>query len=68
LLCIRAFVARSRLACWVACSLHRKRSFATRRSRSSLAATFSLRYDNQPLTGIETTRTLTAVNLVYQLL
>ncbi len=37
-------------------------------TRFSLATTFSLRYDNQPLTGIKTTDTLTAVNLVYQLL
>ena len=37
-------------------------------TRFSLATTFSLRYDNQPLAGIKTTDTLTAVNLVYQLL
>ncbi|MEO6602758.1 MAG: DUF481 domain-containing protein [Polyangiaceae bacterium] len=37
-------------------------------TRFSLATTFSLRYDNQPLAGIRTTDTLTAVNLVYTLL
>jgi len=37
-------------------------------TRFSLATTFSLRYDNQPLAGIKTTDTLTAVNLVYTLL
>jgi putative salt-induced outer membrane protein len=37
-------------------------------AKFSLATTFSLRYDNQPLTGIKSTDTLTAINLVYQLL
>ena len=37
-------------------------------TRFSLATTFSLRYDHQPLVGIKTTDTLTAINLVYQLL
>lgn len=37
-------------------------------TRFSLATTFSLRYDHHPLAGIKTTDTLTAVNLVYQLL
>ncbi len=34
----------------------------------SIATTFSLRYDNNPLPGIETTDMTTAVSLVYQLL
>jgi len=34
----------------------------------SLATTFSLKYDHQPLSGIKSTDTLTALNLVYQLL
>jgi len=34
----------------------------------SLAATFSLRYDNSPLPGIEKTDTTTALSLVYTLL
>jgi len=34
----------------------------------SLAATFSLRYDNSPLPGIEKTDTITALSLVYTLL
>ena len=34
----------------------------------ALAGTFSLRYDNSPLPGVQTTDTLTAVNLVYTLL
>lgn len=34
----------------------------------SLATTFSLRYDHQPLSGVKNTDTLTALNLVYQLL
>jgi putative salt-induced outer membrane protein YdiY len=34
----------------------------------SLATTFSLRYDNAPLSGIKSTDTLTALNLVYTLL
>ena len=34
----------------------------------SLAITFSLRYDNNPLPGVETTDMTTAVSLVYQLL
>lgn len=37
-------------------------------AKFSLATTFSLRFDNQPLTGIKSTDTLTAINLVYQLL
>lgn len=37
-------------------------------TRFSLATTFSLRYDNHPLVGVEKTDTLTAVNLVYTLL
>jgi putative salt-induced outer membrane protein len=37
-------------------------------AKFSLATTFSLRYDNEPLTGIKSTDTLTAINLVYQLL
>ena len=37
-------------------------------AKFSLATTFSLRYDNQPLSGIKSTDTLTAINLVYQLL
>jgi putative salt-induced outer membrane protein len=37
-------------------------------TRFSLATTFSLRYDNQPLAGIKTTDQVTAVNLVYTLL
>jgi len=37
-------------------------------AKFSLATTFSLRYDNQPLNGIKSTDTLTAINLVYQLL
>jgi putative salt-induced outer membrane protein YdiY len=37
-------------------------------TKFSLATTFSLRYDNQPLIGIKSTDTITAVNLVYQLL
>jgi putative salt-induced outer membrane protein YdiY len=37
-------------------------------AKFSLATTFSLRYDNHPLTGIKSTDTLTALNLVYQLL
>jgi putative salt-induced outer membrane protein len=37
-------------------------------TRFSLATTFSLRYDNQPLASIKNTDTLTAVNLVYTLL
>jgi len=37
-------------------------------TRFSLATTFSLRYDNTPLAGIRNTDTITAVNLVYQLL
>lgn len=34
----------------------------------SLASTFSLRYDNEPLPGVKSTDMLTALNLVYQLL
>lgn len=34
----------------------------------SFATTFSLRYDNNPLTGVRNTDTLTALNLVYTLL
>lgn len=34
----------------------------------SLAATFSLRYDSNPLPGVETTDTTTALSLVYTLL
>ncbi len=34
----------------------------------SLATTFSLKYDHQPLSGIKSTDTMTALNLVYQLL
>jgi len=34
----------------------------------SLATTFSLKYDHQPLSGIKSTDTITALNLVYQLL
>jgi putative salt-induced outer membrane protein len=34
----------------------------------SLATTFSLRYDNNPLPGVENTDTVTALNLVYTLL
>jgi putative salt-induced outer membrane protein len=34
----------------------------------SLATTFSLRYDNNPLPGIRKTDTTTALSLVYQLL
>lgn len=34
----------------------------------SLATTFSLRYDNNPLEGVRKTDTITALNLVYQLL
>lgn len=34
----------------------------------SIATTFSLRYDNEPLPGIEKTDTVTAISLVYQLL
>jgi putative salt-induced outer membrane protein len=34
----------------------------------SLATTFSLRYDNNPLIGVKNTDTMTAVSLVYQLL
>ena len=37
-------------------------------AKFSLATTFSLRYDNHPLNGIKSTDTLTAINLVYQLL
>lgn len=37
-------------------------------AKFSLATTFSLRYDNQPLPGVKSTDTLTALNLVYQLL
>jgi len=37
-------------------------------AKFSLATTFSLRYDNQPLIGVKSTDTITAVNLVYQLL
>jgi putative salt-induced outer membrane protein YdiY len=37
-------------------------------AKFSLATTFSFRYDNHPLTGIKSTDTLTAINLVYQLL
>lgn len=37
-------------------------------AKFSLAVTFSLRYDNQPLPGIKSTDTLTALNLVYRLL
>lgn len=37
-------------------------------TRFSLATTFSLRYDHQPLTGVKNTDTLTALNLVYTLL
>lgn len=37
-------------------------------TKFSLATTFSLRYDNQPLLGIKSTDTLTAINLVYTLL
>jgi len=33
--------------------------------RFSIATTFSLKYDNQPLPGVKKTDTLTAVNLVY---
>ena len=35
--------------------------------RFSLAMTFSLRYDNEPLPGVTNLDTLTALNLVYQL-
>lgn len=41
---------------------------ASIKSGFSLATTFSLRYDNNPLPGIETTDMTTAVSLVYQLL
>ena len=34
----------------------------------SIATTFSLRYDHRPLPSIKRTDTVTAVNLVYQLL
>jgi putative salt-induced outer membrane protein YdiY len=34
----------------------------------SLATTFSVRYDNNPLPGVENTDTVTALNLVYTLL
>lgn len=37
-------------------------------SKFSLSTTFSLRYDNAPLPGIRNTDTITAANLVYQLL
>jgi putative salt-induced outer membrane protein len=37
-------------------------------SKFSLATTFSLRYDNNPLPGVENTDTTTALNLVYTLL
>ena len=37
-------------------------------AKFSLATTFSLRYDHHPLPGVESTDTLTALNLVYQLL
>jgi len=37
-------------------------------TKFSLATTFSLRYDNQPLPGVKSTDTLTALNLVYTLL
>ncbi|MFZ5889523.1 MAG: DUF481 domain-containing protein [Myxococcota bacterium] len=37
-------------------------------SRFSLATTFSLRFDNHPLPGVKELDTLSAVNLVYQLL
>jgi len=37
-------------------------------AKFSLATTFSLRYDNAPLPGVKSTDTITAVNLVYQLL
>ena len=37
-------------------------------TRFSLATTFSLKYDHEPLPGVRHTDTLTAVNLVYQLL
>lgn len=37
-------------------------------SKFSLSTTFSLRYDNKPLPSVENTDTVTAVNLVYQLL
>ena len=37
-------------------------------SRFSLAATFTVRYDHAPLSGVQTTDTITAANLVYTLL
>ena len=37
-------------------------------SKFSLSMTFNLRYDNSPLPGIRNTDTITAANLVYQLL
>ena len=37
-------------------------------AKFSLATTFSLRYDNAPLPDVKSTDTITAVNLVYQLL
>ncbi len=37
-------------------------------NKFSFATTFSLRYDNNPLTGVRKTDTLTALNLVYTLL
>jgi len=37
-------------------------------TKFSLATTFSLRYDNAPLPDVKSTDTITAVNLVYQLL
>jgi putative salt-induced outer membrane protein YdiY len=37
-------------------------------SKFSLSLTFNLRYDNTPLPGIKNTDTITAANLVYQLL
>jgi putative salt-induced outer membrane protein len=37
-------------------------------SKFSLSTTFNLRYDNAPLPSIKNTDTITAVNLVYQLL
>lgn len=33
----------------------------------SIATTFMLKYDNNPLAGVETTDTMTAINLVYSL-
>jgi putative salt-induced outer membrane protein len=35
--------------------------------RFSLGTTFSLRYDHNPLPGVETSDTVTALNLLYQL-